>query len=91
MTESAVLPVERVAACPVCNNQAGRVRHPATEDRWFGVAGSWTYRQCNSCDGLWLDPRPATAALPTVYANYHTHSGTGRRPRPPSLWRSLRP
>ncbi len=91
MTDSAVLPVEPAAACPVCDDPTGRVRHSATEDRWFGVAGSWTYRQCSSCDGLWLDPRPATAALPAVYANYHTHVGTRRRPKRPSLWRSLRP
>lgn len=90
MTGGAIMvPVARVVSCPICRGTSGQVYHSATTDRWFGVGGSWAFRKCASCDGLWLDPRPTTAALPLVYTNYYTHGGSPRRGGRPSLGRTV--
>lgn len=86
-----VVPTVSVSACPICKSPDGPLLHSASRDRWFGAPGSWAFRQCSRCDGLWLDPRPTAAALPLVYANYYTHEdATGARRGHDSAWRRLR-
>ena len=62
--------------------------HGAATDRWFGIPGSWAFRQCTNCQGLWLDPRPVESALPLLYENYYTHSSS-RPSHNASIWRKL--
>jgi 2-polyprenyl-3-methyl-5-hydroxy-6-metoxy-1,4-benzoquinol methylase len=79
-----------VDACPACGHTFGEVRHTGVKDRWFEADGSWNFRQCDRCEGLWLDPQPAPSILPRLYANYYTHTEEDRRVRGSSGWRNLR-
>ena len=40
-------------------------------DKLFGASGVWTFKYCETCDGLWLDPIPGD--LRRSYQFYHTH------------------
>ena len=84
------IPVIDVPVCPMCKSGTGPLYHSATYDRWFGVAGRWSFRQCGNCDGLWLAPRPSTAALPLVYANYYTHAAANLNSSGRSAQRRIR-
>ena len=64
-----VLPVER---CPVCGSN-GRPRYHDVVDHTFGVPGSWSFRACERCRSLWLDPRPRDDQLGLAYVRYYTH------------------
>jgi SAM-dependent methyltransferase len=51
------------------------------KDRLYGAPGEWSFRRCRRCGHLWLSPRPTPAALPALYARYHTHErAPGPRP-----------
>jgi SAM-dependent methyltransferase len=83
-----VLRTRSQAACPVCGSP-GTVRYESLSDNLFGVAGSWTSRQCANadCGCLWLDPAPLEDDLGLAYQNYFTHVDPPAGP--PSLARRL--
>jgi 2-polyprenyl-3-methyl-5-hydroxy-6-metoxy-1,4-benzoquinol methylase len=56
--------------CPVCGS-TGKVLYRDLPDKLFGTSGVWTFKQCATCDGLWLDPIPRD--LCRSYQFYHTH------------------
>lgn len=86
---TALIPSISVPNCPTCRRGSGLVRHVGARDLWFGTPGRWVVRECEHCQGLWLDPRPTSAALPQLYENYYTHGAkVGRRNR--SVWARLR-
>lgn len=74
------LHVRRVprAECPACGS-AGSLRHEALRDRWFGIAGEWSMRECNApeCGAWYLDPVPHAGDVPALYASYYTHGEDG--------------
>ncbi len=86
--------------CPCCE-QPGHQLYTALKDRLFGVAGTWSFRQCSDgeCGTLWMDPCPVQEDIGEAYINYYTHSDATDSPqrsrRPPLLrrlrriWRSL--
>lgn len=91
MTASShAIPTIGVSSCPICQQSSSELFHSGTTDRWFGVTGSWAFRKCAICGGLWLDPRPTTSALPLVYANYYTHARGGGRPARRAVKRGVR-
>lgn len=73
MTSAPTVPSTRMEHCPMCRHRPGVIRHVDAQDRWFGTPGSWIFRYCPRCSGLWLDPRPTSAALPMLYERYYTH------------------
>ncbi|HEV2126522.1 MAG TPA: class I SAM-dependent methyltransferase [Chloroflexota bacterium] len=81
------VPTARVEHCPMCGHGPGVVRHVGARDRWFGTPGSWTFRYCPLCSGLWLDPRPASASLPMLYERYYTHDVVAGHETPSALAR----
>ncbi|MBI5105315.1 MAG: class I SAM-dependent methyltransferase [Solirubrobacterales bacterium] len=77
------LETEPVASCPVCGTRERTLLHDGLTDRVFGVApGTWALQRCASCAGAYLDPRPAAAALPAIYASYYTHNAPEVEPQP---------
>lgn len=84
------VPTVAVPACPICHQDRGEVCYWDTHDRWFGTPGSWRFKRCSNCHGLWLDPRPSTAALPGAYSNYYTHTATAEHGRRRSISNMLR-
>ena len=89
MTAHRSIGLVNVDRCPTCHDSSGEILHRAASDRWFGVPGSWAFRRCDACRGLWLDPRPAESALSTLYEQYYTHSSTNVHRSTASIWRKL--
>ncbi len=73
-------PIRRVARpnCPACGSP-GETRHERLRDRWFGIAGEWSMRECEAVDcGAWyLDPVPHEDDIPMLYRRYYTHGESG--------------
>lgn len=66
-------------ACPVCGSRGSPLYRGLT-DRIFDAPGSWDMSRCDNpnCGTLWLDPMPAEADLPKLYAGYYTHQSPSR-------------
>ncbi len=82
--------LEPVSSCPVCGGTGPHVIRD-TRDYALGVPGTWSYRRCERCSSLWLDPCPAASEIPALYPEeYYTHqnedplSPPGRSP-----WRRM--
>jgi len=64
--------VVEAAACPLCG-ASGRVRYGQLRDRTWGAPGTWSFRECDACGHLWLDPRPVPEEIGRLYESYYTH------------------
>jgi 2-polyprenyl-3-methyl-5-hydroxy-6-metoxy-1,4-benzoquinol methylase len=55
------------------------MRHEHLADRWFGIAGEWPMRSCDSpgCGTWYLDPVPHADDIPLLYRRYYTHGHDG--------------
>ncbi len=75
--------------CPVCGSPGSSLYRGLT-DPVFNVPGAWGMSKCNNpdCGTLWLDPMPAEADLPKLYASYYTHQ-TASPPPPGNPLREL--
>ncbi|MDQ6838979.1 MAG: class I SAM-dependent methyltransferase [Actinomycetota bacterium] len=71
---------EAVGACPICGGD-GPVLYRDLRDRVFQAPGQWSFRRCDTCGSLWLDPRPVDDDLPLAYDTYFTHSAESPRSR----------
>lgn len=72
--ERGPIPTVPASACPACGG-SGPYRYRDVADRLYFVPGRWSVRACEACGSLWLDPRPADAALADCYPpHYFTHS-----------------
>jgi 2-polyprenyl-3-methyl-5-hydroxy-6-metoxy-1,4-benzoquinol methylase len=70
--------LEEVSTCPVCRSSAASLVHDAVEDWAFqGAPGRWRYWRCETCQSLYLNPRPTPASIGRAYATYYTHAGPG--------------
>lgn len=51
------------------------MRYRRLIDRWFGVAGEWSMRQCDAreCGAWYLDPVPHADDVLHLYRDYYTH------------------
>ena len=66
--------LERVKACPVCDDESREMLHAQQPDRVMNCApGLWDLYQCNRCRTAYLDPRPTPASIGMAYASYYTH------------------
>jgi len=64
--------VVEAAACPLCG-ASGRVRYGQLRDRTWGAPGTWSFRECDACGHLWLDPRPVPEEIGRLYESCYTH------------------
>jgi SAM-dependent methyltransferase len=64
-----------VDCCPICGSD-GVSSHRSLTDRVHAVPGQWDISRCSSqsCDCVWLDPRPADDTLLDFYKTYDTHA-----------------
>jgi 2-polyprenyl-3-methyl-5-hydroxy-6-metoxy-1,4-benzoquinol methylase len=51
----------------------GNLAYAEVTDHFFGTPGTWRYMRDSQTGHLWLNPRPADAEIPGLYARYHTH------------------
>ena len=69
-TEPRRLQTEPIPACPACAGP-GQIALSDCVDYMCGLPGRWSFRECDQCHSLWLDPRPTDASIPDCYpANY---------------------
>ena len=76
--EECVIRREARPRCPVCGS-SGSIRYEHLRDRWFGIAGDWPMRSCESpdCGACYLDPVPHPDDIPLLYRRYYTHGQDG--------------
>jgi 2-polyprenyl-3-methyl-5-hydroxy-6-metoxy-1,4-benzoquinol methylase len=73
------------AACRLCGTRGG-VIYRGLSDRRGRAPGVWSFRRCESCGLLWLDPRPAAEHIGRLYAGYYTHD-QGAAAKRAARWR----
>ena len=74
--------LEPANCCPMCNSKQRALEHIGVKDWVFDCApGEWNYWRCNSCDSIYLDPRPSEASIGRAYAKYYTHTSIERDSR----------
>ena len=67
--------LEIVSACPYCASASRTLAYKDVQDwSFYGAAGKWTYWSCNTCEALYLNPRPTEASIGKAYNTYYTHS-----------------
>lgn len=80
MSEATGAAIRRVARdrCPACGSE-GEWRHERLHDRWFGIPGEWSLRECRSreCGAWYLDPVPHAEDVARLYQRYYTHGADG--------------
>lgn len=81
---------QRKNNCVVCG-RSGALKYEGMKDGLFGVAGTWSIRQCQqpNCWTLWLDPCPIPEDIAEAYENYFTHTSSARQTLMSSLIRHL--
>lgn len=65
--------IESVSNCPVCNSD-GSIFLKECHDSICDIPGTWSFRKCNQCQSLWMDPRPTKEMIPSLYPKYYTHT-----------------
>lgn len=74
--------------CPMCNG-SGRIEITDAVDPEGGIQGSFSYRSCEKCGSLWMDPKPASERIADLYPkNYYTHNTVSKRSLDLLEWRS---
>lgn len=72
--------LERVPACPVCEDTERDLLLGNLVDNAFFVApGRWSLYRCRHCASAYLDPRPSEASVGKAYGVYYTHTVDGSR------------
>ncbi|MEI9959650.1 MAG: class I SAM-dependent methyltransferase [Limisphaerales bacterium] len=63
--------VEAIPECPVCNGLNYSTFAEGYDYELLTCANRWRFVQCNACAHVWLNPRPAIAALPIIYPKHY--------------------
>lgn len=67
--------LENLDYCPYCGSNKRTLAYDEVKDWCFYSApGSWKYWDCNSCEALYLSPRPTEATVFKAYSKYYTHN-----------------
>jgi 2-polyprenyl-3-methyl-5-hydroxy-6-metoxy-1,4-benzoquinol methylase len=69
------LKLEPVQSCPVCGSN-GYVRLEGCRDHICGLSGNWSFRKCQQCDSLWIDPRPTKEMISYLYPDNYCFTHT---------------
>ncbi len=66
---------QSVTRCPACNSE-GKTLLENCRDRICYLPGNWSFKKCQECDSLWLDPSPTKEMIPSLYPSDYpfTHS-----------------
>ncbi len=59
--------------CPICQ-QRGQPLYSNLRDNLFKAEGEYGFWRCETCDLLWLNPRPIDEDIPKCYQEYYTHT-----------------
>jgi 2-polyprenyl-3-methyl-5-hydroxy-6-metoxy-1,4-benzoquinol methylase len=63
----ALIDCEEIRACPVCGHPAFRPFAWGFDYELQTCGNCWRFVACEDCGHVWLNPRPALHALPTIY------------------------
>ncbi len=66
-----VVPTTAVPTCPLCGASDRAVLAAGFDYELRTCRNRWTFVTCARCGHAWLDPRPATAALPVIYPPHY--------------------
>ncbi|ACD82622.1 class I SAM-dependent methyltransferase [Candidatus Methylacidiphilum infernorum] len=65
--------LEAVPFCPVCGGE-GKMTFKEVGDPLGSIPGRWSYKSCQSCFSMWMDPKPIKEDIPKLYPrDYYTH------------------
>lgn len=66
---------EAVETCDICGSRDTARTGSGFDYEYETCSNSWNVVQCTQCDFRWLNPRPATEALPVIYPNnYYSYN-----------------
>jgi 2-polyprenyl-3-methyl-5-hydroxy-6-metoxy-1,4-benzoquinol methylase len=63
--------VEEIPQCPLCGANRFSTFATGYDYELMTCANQWRFVQCDSCTHVWLNPRPAIAALSTIYPKHY--------------------
>ena len=67
--------LEDVKSCPFCQKHPRTLAYQGVQGWALHCApGSWTYWDCNTCQSLYLSPRPTPESIAHAYKQYYTHA-----------------
>ncbi|QSR88592.1 class I SAM-dependent methyltransferase [Methylacidiphilum caldifontis] len=65
--------LEPIIFCPICGG-SGKTEIKEATDPYGDIPGKWSYRRCQNCFSLWMDPMPIREDIPKLYPkDYYTH------------------
>lgn len=65
--------LEELEACPACGENLDFAEHYSRRDDFLNFPDVWHLHHCQSCQSIYLNPRPDEESLPLAYKNYYTH------------------
>ncbi len=69
-----LVPVE-AAACGLCGGVESRPHTVSFDYEYATCRNQWRFVQCTACETIYLNPRPAAAALAVIYpSNYYSYN-----------------
>ncbi|MEE8061869.1 MAG: class I SAM-dependent methyltransferase [Gemmatimonadales bacterium] len=74
-----------VPHCPVCESADFRPLTVGFDYEILTCTNPWRFVECEHCHHVWLNPRPATFALPTIYPSTYYAYDTAARINPIAL------
>lgn len=70
-----VIATENVPACPVCSGTKFKEYAAGYDYELLTCANRWKFVACSACGHVWLNPRPAIAALGVIYpSTYYAYN-----------------
>src|SRR5262249_5949496 len=62
-----VVATEEVPSCPICGHNRFGTHTVGFDYELLTCRNPWRLVRCEDCGHVWLNPRPALSALPTIY------------------------
>jgi 2-polyprenyl-3-methyl-5-hydroxy-6-metoxy-1,4-benzoquinol methylase len=70
-----VIATEEVAGCPICGHDQFGIYTVGFDYELLTCRNPWRFVRCEDCGHVWLNPRPALSALPTIYpSSYYAYN-----------------
>lgn len=63
--------VEAIPECPVCTSKSFSEYGRGFDYELRTCRNEWIFVQCDDCDNVWLNPRPAVKELSTIYPKHY--------------------
>lgn len=84
--ESPQIQTQPVPNCPVCGVARRRLLASGFDYELETCRNQWDFWTCEDCTTVWLDPRPATPALSTIYPQHYYAYDMSKKLSPFVLW-----